>query len=175
MKKRYLIIAAAVLVGFGLWRIYANNQSAVKQTQAIIAADVAGSDIKAQTDALAAFVYGHMGASVRYELTGSYNRAVAAAKSAAQPQVSDSLYAQATAACATHNPVAQAQCIQNYVSAQPAAATQAVTLPSVTSYNHQLTSPFWTPDLAGGSLLAAATLLLLTGWFWLVEGLSRRH
>lgn len=173
--KRYLLISAAVLAVFGAWRIYANNQTAVKQVQAILSADDTGTDVTAQTAALNRFVQGHMGSSVRYELTGSYNRAVAAAQAAAQPEVNDALYQQANSACASRDAKTQAKCIQDYISAHPPAETKPAVMPDRNTYKRQLTAPLWTADLAGASLLAAFTLAVLVGWFWLVEKLAARH
>ncbi len=175
MKKRYFLIAAVILASFGAWRIYVNNQTSVGKVKEILTADQAGTDVSLQTASLNTYVLGHMGSSVKYELTGSYDRAVKAAQDGAQPDVSGALYQEATTACATKDPVAQAACIQNYVSARPAATTAPVKLPDRNSYQHQLTAPGWTPDVAGGSLLAAATLVLLTGWFAVVEKLAKRH
>jgi hypothetical protein len=115
-----------------------------------------------------------MGASVSYELAGSYQRAVLRAQESAQPDVNSALYQQATAACPTKDPVAQAKCIQSYVSAQPAAQVKAASLPSEAVYKRQITSPGWAPDLAGLSLLTAGTLLVLVLWLWLVDILSKR-
>lgn len=167
MKKRYLLIAAVLVGGFGLWQMVSSRNQAVAMAQKIIAKDDAGDNVTSDLADLKSFVDGHTRASVTFVLNGSYNRAVQQAQqTAAGGSGNASVYQAATAACTSKNPVATASCITNYVQshATPGQQPQPVQLPDKSKYHYVLNAPAWTFDTAGIALLAAVVLAVLAGY-----------
>ncbi len=166
MKKRYLIILAVLAALAGLVGIGLNRQHVVSAAQSLIAKDKVGDDTTADLKALGDFVHNHTRASVTFSLDGSYQRAVQAAEQAAVPTSNSAVYNAALKNCQVKNPVATAQCIQNYVQshAAPGAQPKPVTLPDHNAFVYHLNSPAWAPDLVGLSFLAVVICLALTAW-----------
>jgi hypothetical protein len=130
--------------------------------QAIVTADQSGQDITALQAKLAAYVHAHMLTDQTVFLSGSYNRAAAAAQAAANPNSNGTVYAQAQASCASHaDSLVQARCVQAYLAAnaQTGANPQAVAAPVKADYTKSYHAPHWTADLAGIMLLAAFAAL----------------
>ncbi len=163
MKARYLFIIAVVCALLGVVALRANNHSAAVRLAKIIEKDNQTQPVSSDVEDLRKYVFRHMNSSVHFELTGSYNRAVAAA-SAHPATASGDLYSQAQAAC-DHpgiGSIAQAQCVQEFLSTrlQPGTNPQPPQAVDRSQYTYSYVSPSWTPDLAGGLLLGAILLAL---------------
>lgn len=160
MSKRILFVVAAIALGAaGIFYRASNAHTARLQADDIVKADAAGTDTTASLASLRDFVSSHMGASVTVTLKGSFDRAVAALPTPAPTANSSQVYADAQKACAgKSDSITQARCNEAYISSHltPATPTPApVTPPKLADYQHVLTSPLWTPDLAGSLLLGA--------------------
>lgn len=165
MKARYFFILAIVFSIISIVALRFNNLKAAAMAKEIANKDNLNVDVAADIERLHDFVFKHMNSSLRFELTASYERAVANAKNAATAGVSGDVYAQAQANCDRQgvSSVAQAQCVQEYLNAriQPGPVQPAV-IPSKSQYTYAFASPSWTPDIAGFSLLAALASALAT-------------
>lgn len=175
MKKRYLIIAAAIATLIGLVELGVTRNQAISQAQSIIAKDKVGDDTKADLTKLTDYIHNHTRTSVTFTLEGSYQRAAQAAQQAAIPQANSNVYAAAQAACNSKNPVAMATCIQTYVQTHAPAGAQPhpVALPDVNAYTYHLNSPAWAPDVVGISFLVALIGLVTAAWLAIVARISR--
>lgn len=171
MKISRLTLAGFILVAVGGGLMLANASQARKMQSTIIAKDVDGFATKTEIESLQNFSAAHMGASTKFELSGSYQRALEAAQAAAMPEVSGQVYGDAQKACRKPNPVDQARCISSYVAAHsnPHSTVQEPVLPHKSDYIYTFGSPVWTPDAAGIALLVGVCCLLLSGWFRLVR------
>jgi hypothetical protein len=161
--RKWFLIATLVFAGIGIYGVFNNNSSALNQRNAILASDKAGQDTALARGTLANFVAAHMGSSVSFALSDSYNRDLKMAQSAiASTSVSGTVYAHAQAACSGQSDsITQAKCVTNYVSAhvQPGANPQPVALPSAVAYQYHYAAPGWTPDIAGLSLVLSLVSL----------------
>lgn len=162
MKARYLFIAAVVCALLSIVGLRLNHQAAIAKVHTIEDKDQQAQDVAADITTLRKFVFAHMNASVQFELTNSYNRAVSAST---QTPSSDDLYAQAQAACDRQGQltVSNAQCVQDFLNArlQPGINPQPPQVIDRSQYHYAYISPAWTPDFAGLSLLAALGLALM--------------
>jgi hypothetical protein len=166
MNKRMLfIIAAIILLIAGIYARSASAKQAKTLANNVEVADLADTSTTATLTDLQLYVKDHMGASVSYTLTGSYNRALAAATAASSAQNGNGqIYAAAHAACSGKtDSITQAKCNQAYLSAHLANLPQPVpvTQPKLADYQYSLKSPSWTPDLTGSLLLGALAALIL--------------
>jgi hypothetical protein len=165
--KRYLFVTIGIaLLVAGLYVRHQNGQAARSQAADIVKADAAGADTTTAQADLQSFARLHTGASVTYMLQGSYDRAVAAAKTAnaAASAANSQIYLDAQRACAGRtSSVIQAQCNQEYLARrlQAVPATQ-VPAPKQPDYQRSAPSPLWAPDLAG-SLSLGGLLALIFG------------
>jgi hypothetical protein len=159
------VLAALVLAAAGIYVQWQNSQHAKNLAQSIEQQDLAGTSTTQSVADLGTYVKSHMGATVSYTLTGSYNRAVAAAKSSAAAEESNQgVYAAAQAACMSHaNSIVQAECNQAYLQshATELQSPAPVATPKLASYEYTVKSPFWTPDLAGALMLGAIASLIV--------------
>lgn len=168
MPTKKLLIASFAILTFGGLAMLWNQKEAARQRDAILAADKQGKVSTTQIVTLREFTTAHMNASVSFELTASYQRALEAAQAASQPQTNNQAYVQAESACrqSQGNPMVNAKCIADYVAAntKPGENPQPPKLPSRTDYIYRYKSPGWTPDLAGLTLLTGAAGLIWVGW-----------
>jgi hypothetical protein len=168
MSKRVLTGLAVALVALGLLLVYQDSRTAAHKAAAAVAADAASQDVSASLADLKAYVAAHMGTSRTVTLSGSYARAQAASTAAAQAasNASAQVYADAQRACGGKtDSITQARCNQQYIAAHLTTATPTpVPEPKLADYQHRLTSPVWTPSLAGvvlaGALVAAVLALI---------------
>src|ERR1700684_229007 len=149
MSKRMLFITAAVvLVCAGIYSRLQDEKQAKSLATAIEAADLANENTSLATQNLQLYVKDHMGTSVSYTLTGSYNRAVAKANAAAAAQNgSGQIYAAAPAACSGKpDSITQANCNQAYLQSHLAnlPPSTPVIQPKLANYQYSLHSPEWT-------------------------------
>jgi len=166
MTKRMLFVLAAIVLGaLGLYNLSQNNQTAHSLASEIVQVDSSNSpDTQSVTTDLKDFVKAHMGASVTYTLTGSYNRALAVAQASQAAQDSSTkLYADAQKACmGKTDSLTQARCNEAYIQAHQSSvpAASPVPTPKQSDYQVKLQSPLWTPDLAGALLLGSVVALV---------------
>lgn len=135
------------------------RNEAIQQAEAIQAKDRASVDVTKEIETLKKYSSDHMGTSVQIYLAGSYDRAVAATKSTADPSASARVYAEAQASCGSlKDSISQSKCISDYLSknAVPAPNPKPATMPDQSKYIMLTSSPAWSPDLAGAFLLGAA-------------------
>ncbi len=165
MQARYLVIFAVSALIVGSMLVFVNHNQAISMAKQILAHDQASQEISGEAAGLANFTASHMRTAVSFELTGSYDRAVEAAKAASLPQISASIYQTATAAC-SYQKVAtlQTKCVVDYVSTHTQPGTLKPVNPTDESSFHRVfLSPPWTPDLAGLMLAAGPLALLAAG------------
>lgn len=165
MKARYLIIAAVILAVLSIVALRANSLRAAELRSQVLASDSQGQSVTQQLGELRKFVFSHMNASTKFELSASYERAVEQARAASQANASGDVYTQAQAACGQEvgtNSVAQVQCVQNYLeqNLQSANNPEPLELPDRSLYSYTYLSPSWTADLAGLALLSALVMAL---------------
>src|SRR5690242_10439715 len=100
MTKRVLYaLVAVVLAAAGIYLVSNNARYVHTQVAAIQAQDVASDPLAAVT-VVKSYVANHMGTSADFVLTGTYNRALNAAKAAqAKAAANANVYAAAQAAC----------------------------------------------------------------------------
>lgn len=171
MSKWILAALALILIGGGIYMSSQNAAEARRKAAAITAADVAGQDTAPGLAGLKNFAAAHMGSGVTVTLTGSLQRAEAAAQqAAAAAQAANSeVYVAAQQACGgRRDSVTQAKCVQDYVSARLVAvpAPTPVPPPKASDYQRRINAPLWTPDLAGALLAGgSASLILATSSF----------
>lgn len=166
MKARYFFIAAVI---FGILTIVAlrgNAKTALAWRDGILAKDQAAAEVDVDIKELRAYVFKHMNSSVRFELTGSYDRAVEAAQ---RESVSGEVYSAAQAACDRQgdSSVVQAQCVQRFLADR--LSNNPVRLPEKAQYTYAFASPSWSPDWAGFSLLIALALTTTALGFYILE------
>lgn len=167
-----LIVAFMLFAGLSIFALRSNNLKMTELRQAVYEADEQDGDVELALRELRAFVYAHMNTDLRagssssqppIQLVNRFERAVSAeqARVAAQNNATQ-VYADAQARCEKSSiPLtARAQCIQDYV-AQNGRGIPQLVLPPKEFYTFDFASPFWSPDLAGLSLVAAVVIGLL--------------
>lgn len=160
MKKRYgllLFIAAMAIVLLGCILLVKNRQDAANQAKQIIVSDQAGANVDTDLLKLKVYAASHMKVNVEFTLTGSYNRAVAAAKEEANK--ANGTYTAAQASCDKKgvDSIRQSQCVAAYIAAHPSPASTPK-LPDVAAYQHHYVGPAWSFDLAGILLILGVGL-----------------
>lgn len=170
MKKRYgalLFVAAIGVALIAATLLVTNRQNTVDQATKIVAADQAGTDVETDMLKLQAYAASHMKVNVKFTLTGSYDRAVSAAKQAAA--ASNSVYAAAQASCDKQgvDSIRQARCVSAYVAANGGTVPD-VQLPSKATFTHQYVGPAWSFDLPG-------ILFIISGLMAIVAVVSIVH
>lgn len=163
MKKRYgllLFITAICVFVFGCMLLVDNRQEAANQAKQIITKDQLGTGVDTDLLKLKVYAASHMKVNVQFVLTGSYDRAVTAAK--AEAAKSNAGYATAQAACDKKgvDSIRQSQCVAAYLAAHPAPVATPK-LPDIANYSYHYIGPSWSFDLAGIALLAGAILALV--------------
>jgi hypothetical protein len=161
----YLLAVALVFTGISVTALRANNKHMIQLRDAVYAADKNNTDIQKPLKALQHYVVSHMNTNLSagptpvyppIQLKYTYDRLVHAqgdAVAAANTQ----LYSQAQAACEAQNSTDfsgrnRVPCIEAYVEAHnPAKLTQ---VPDAL-YKFAFTTPRWSPDLAGWSIVIA--------------------
>lgn len=151
MKRRYgalLFIIAMVVALFGTIVLVRDRQNAADQAKKIVVADQAGSNVQTDLLKLKSYAASHMKVNVSFILTGSYNRAVDAAK--AEANKSSASYAAAQASCDKPgvDSIRQSRCVATYIAAHGGAISQPK-LPDVANYTYHYVGPALAFDLAG--------------------------
>lgn len=167
-----LIITFMIFAGVSIFALRSNNLRMTELRQAVYIADENDGDVELALRELRTFVYAHMNTDLRagssssqppIQLVNRFERAVASeqARVAAQNNATQ-VYADAQARCEKSSiPLtARAQCIQDYV-AQNGNGIPQLSLPPKEFYTFDFASPFWSPDIAGWSLVATVFVGLL--------------
>ncbi|MEX0932092.1 MAG: hypothetical protein WDZ81_00615 [Candidatus Saccharimonadales bacterium] len=162
IKPGWLFGAAIFFALLAIVGLRINHQKAVALKNQIVAQDAAGQTVDENIKKLQGFVFSHMNTSVSLELTGSYQRAVEAAKAPEEPRDSGELYSRAQAYCDIpgNSSIVQAECVQNYLEARlnPSENPEPVKLPERSRYQYSFAAPSWSADLPGISVLLALVL-----------------
>lgn len=175
-RPLWLVALGILCLILGLIWMVSNRQAAVAKSQTILVMDQNGQDTRKEIAVLEKYVHDHMRTSVSFELTGSYDRAVEAAKAAAVPKVSGDVYSKAIAACPQKVASVQTKCIADYVASNsPKVSTPTAKLPSRTKYMRTYNAPGWTPDGAGLLLLGTLISWALAVWFVIAGKLWPAH
>lgn len=159
MRARILLPISLGLAFIGVLIVSQYRNEAVDLSESIEAKDRASVDVTKDIEELKNYSSQHMGTSVKVYLAGSYDRAVAATKSTADPSASARVYAEAQSACSSlKDSISQSKCISEYLSknAVPAPNPKPAEMPDQSKYITVTKSPAWSPDLAGAFLLGAA-------------------
>lgn len=147
-----------------------NNLTAINLRNQVLAADKADGNVAGSLNTLRQYVYSHMNTNLAsgpnsiyppIQLKYTYQRL----ENAQQSQVSASnsqIYTDAENYCQSLIPVdfsgrTRVPCIQYYVTTHEG---QNQTIPAAL-YEYDFVSPFWSPDLAGWSIVASVIFLIL--------------
>lgn len=171
MKARYILIASVLVIIAGLYQAGQNANQAGSLANQVVTLDATDQPTTAALATLAAYSAHHMGASSSVYLAGAYGRAqTAAGGNTSTGQV----YHDAQAACVSRtSAVNQANCVQAYVASHATPGSASITTPTIdkSKFTYSYQAPRWTPDMAGGWLLAGV-LGLITA---VVFGLAKRR
>lgn len=149
-----------------------NNIGMVQRREAVIHADEAGNQdsIIERLSDLQRYVSGHMNASLGQGvyLEKSYNRDLQEWQSKAygDSNPNGNIYKKAQEVCApqfSSYSYAYLQCTTNELAKYPAASDPATdtSRPRQEAYIHNFTSPVWSPDFAGWSVLVCGVILIM--------------
>lgn len=174
-RKIHPLVLVALILMFGSVSVFALQQNNLKMgelRQAVYTADEENGDVEAALRELRQYVHAHMntdlsaGTNAVYppiQLEHTYKRLVAAEQERIK-QVNENIYTQAQAYCERLYPESfsggpRVPCIREYVTERGVEANKI----QDSLYKFDFVSPFWSPDLAGWSVLAtiALTALLL--------------
>lgn len=171
IKPWHFLVLALISGAICVMALRANNQQMIELRQAVYAADKDGGDVQAPLKELQSYVTSHMNTSLNsgkttvyppIQLKYTYERLVTA-NNDAFAKANQQLYTEAQGHCERTNPAGSSggsriPCIQEYVqtrsTAKPAKIPDAL-------YKFAFVSPKWSPDLAGWSMVLAATSVLL--------------
>lgn len=146
-----------------------NNIGMVQRRDAVYTADTAGDDKVTQSRLydLQRYVTSHMNTDMDKGafLTATYNRDKKALIEKALKGVNGNIYKKAQEVCApqfTSWSPAYVQCTVNELAKYPAgdSLNDSINLPS-SPYLYSYTSPLWTPDFAGWSVVVSVVILLM--------------
>lgn len=155
-----------VLVPLSGWLLRQNNLTMISLRDKVQQVDEETGDIeqiRPHLEELANYILGHMNTNAgEITLPGAYSTEVERLRAVAEASGSanGSIYAQAQREC--EDPfiplTARAQCVQDYVTRNARPGTDPVLelqFPDVSLYTYSFASPYWSPDAAGFSVLAA--------------------
>lgn len=163
----FLLILASVVCVTALRN---NNLKMIELREAVYKADEKNGDVETALRNLRGYVYAHMNTDLAsgssgirppIQLKGRYDRLLAGERDRVTTNNSK-IYTDAQADCERRFPAGlsgsnRIPCIQEYI-AQKGAKEQPI---QDALYKFDFLSPRWSPDLAGWSMLAAASLLVL--------------
>ena len=171
--KTWQLLVLLLLVGFvAATFLRLNNIGMVERRSAVVSADKAGNEeVTAQRlYDLQQYVSSHMntdlGKGVYLESTYQRDSQKALDAASGDQNPNGNIYKKAQEVCAPRfsgYSAAYLQCTTGELAKYPAAGdlVNAVKLPSANTYLHSFSSPFWSPDFAGWSLVFCAVLILL--------------
>lgn len=163
---------AVVSLAIGLLALRSNNEHMIGLRDAVYAADKDNRDVESSLQHLQAYVTRHMNTDLAGGKTGvyppiqlkyTYDRLVTA-ESEQLAQTNAAFYTTAQKYCEAQNPggfygATRIGCITNYLTTHDT-QHQIAPIPDAL-YKFAFTSPRWSPDLAGWSLVTAAVSGLL--------------
>lgn len=160
-----------IFAPFSAWLLRQNNLRMIELRNEVIAEDAESGNIDKlapKIEILGNYVLNHMNTDMGapLELPGTYNAAVEKIrkKVAASGSANSAVYAEAQSICEDPNVLltVRAQCIQDYVTNHAAAGSdpEELEFPDKALYSYSFSSPAWSPDLAGISLLIAGLSLV---------------
>ena len=161
-KKRFRNWQLILLFIFGILAstllLRQNNLKMIELRNTVIQADEKNGDVAGAIKQLNEHVFNHINTEIvrPIELVYGYNRAAKAAIEASNRGGGKDVYAQATAACEQRGvPIASiAQCAAEYALKNNATVDPAkINLPNKNLFVYSFSSPRWTPDAAGITML----------------------
>lgn len=171
LKPWHLLVLAIVSGIICLFSLRANNQHMLELRDAVYSADKNAADVQKPLQELQAYVTTHMNTNLNagntsvyppIQLKYTYERLVQAQKD--QVAKNSDLYTEAQHYCEQQNSTDvsgrnRVPCIEGYVQSH----TQA-SMPKIPDdlYKFAFTSPKWSPDLAGWSMVVAGLSLVLS-------------
>lgn len=174
IKPWYWLVLAIISAVICIFALRANNQHMIKLRDAVYVADKSNTDVQTPLKALQAYVTSHMNTSLSagnnavyppIQLKYTYER-LTQARADKLANTNSGLYSDAQHYCESQNSTDfsgrnRVPCIEQYV--QSHSTTQAPTLPAIPDalYKFSFTSPRWSPDLAGWSMLIALLSFIL--------------
>lgn len=175
-SKVLIFISVSIFVILAVASVFAfrnNNLKMIELRDAVFTADQANGDVEGALRDLRNFVYKHMNTNLSsganaikppIQLKYTYERLVAAEKERVKSLNAD-VYAEATAACEAKYGQGQIQqraaCVSEYVTSKGIKEVEKPIPDSL--YKFDFIAPWWSPDLAGLSLVGSAVSLLITG------------
>jgi len=164
----FALFIVSLLVG--VYALRKNNLTMIQLRDMVIVADQQGGDTEKALRNLREYVYSHMNTDLSsgpnaikppIQLKHRYDRLVEAEKKRVADK-NEQIYTKAQEVCEQRFPVGSSggsriPCIEQYVT-QNGVEGQAI---PESLYKFDFVSPFWSPDLAGWSLVASAIFLLL--------------
>jgi hypothetical protein len=171
IKTGYLLALFVVSAVICVFALRSNNLTMLKLRDQVYTADRDNGNVEGALEQLRSYVGAHMNTSLTtdndsvyppIQLKYTYQRLVAAAQ-AQNDSAGSQLYTQAEDYCQSLNSDnysgrSRVPCVENYVSTH---GSSAPAIPA-SLYEFDFVSPFWSPDLAGWSLLVALLFLVLT-------------
>lgn len=176
----WLLLAVAVVSGVvAVYALRANNLKAIELRDAVVQADKQDGDVESALRELRTHIYGHMNTNLSggsnsisqpIQLKYRYERLVKAEQDRLNKDNKD-VYTKAQAICEKQFPVGlsgsgRIPCITDYVSARGVVQKDI----SEELYKFDFVSPFWSPDLAGWSIVISSVAFAL---FFLRFGLGK--
>lgn len=172
ISKWYFLIAAIFFTVTAVYGLRQNNLKAIQLRDEVIAADKANKDVETKLRNLREFIYSHMNADLSagsntqqpIQLKYRYERLVNAEKKRVD-KLSGSIYTEAQKSCEKKFPLGAAgasgggrvACIEDFVTKS---GVTPINIPE-DLYKFDFISPFWSPDLAGLSIVLAIIAGLL--------------
>ncbi len=187
IKPWYFLVAAIAFAIIAIFALRANNQHMLKLRTAVYSADQHDSDVQGALNRLQTYVTSHMntnlstgGTSVYppIQLKYTYDRLVQA-QAGQLAQTNTALYTEAQKYCEQQDPVDfsghnRVPCIEQYVSSRSSDSVQLPAIPDAL-YKFSFATPQWSPDLAGWSLVIAASSVLLFVVTFIADRWFRRN
>jgi len=163
------LVLFVLSVGLSIYALRHNNQEMVKLRNAVYEADKNSGNIETTLKDLRSYVYGHMNSDLAsggnaikppIQLKYSYER-LQTAEQTRVDEANSQIYTEAQDYCQAQNPSSfsggpRVPCIEDYVTTHGVKANE---VPAGV-YKFDFISPFWSPDLAGWSLVASVVLFI---------------
>lgn len=184
IKTWVLVLLLIIFSGLSAWGLRTNNMTMIRLRDDVLKADKQGRAVDAPLNKLMYHSLNHMNASVEnLGLVSSYQRDVGKAEQIAKQQnrlqgssnvtVKGQKYCEKSVGVDPNGYATRiAQCVKDYVSRHGGSADSTyskVVYPDETLYYFSFTSPRWSPDIAGFSLLIVGVITV-----WLISRLILR-
>lgn len=152
-------------VALSIYSLRSNNLNMITLREAVYTADQQNDDINTALNTLREYVHSHMNTSseASIQLVSLFDRAVRAEQARVIALGStNQVYIDAQQECEISSlPLTvRAQCMQDYITTHGGGVPQ-LNLPPKEAYIFDFVSPFWSPDLAGLSVVATVLIGLI--------------